>query len=81
MGAVCIMYLVKTLRTRVRIGVLFPHDFFRSQQANTVLLSMSPTLNEPGQKPSFNPISPQDIWLLSNLSSPFQAACLPTLAS
>lgn len=61
--------------------VSFPYNFFRSQQPNPVLLSTSPTLNEPGQKPSFIPISPQDIWLLSNLSASLQAACLPTLAS
>ena len=57
-GAICMMYLVKTLRICVRIGVPFPHNFSRSQQANPVLLSLSPTLNEPRQKPSFNPISP-----------------------
>ena len=55
-GAAWMMYLVKALRTCVRIEVPFPNNFFRSQQANPVLLSISPTLNELGQKPSFNPI-------------------------
>lgn len=37
-GAIWMMYLVKTLRTCVRIEVPFHHNFSRSQQANPVLL-------------------------------------------
>ena len=75
------LHLVQISRTKVRIGVLFPPDFFLSQQANSVLLSTAPTLNEPEQKSSLNPISPQGTWLLSSISVSSQAACLPTLSS